>query len=772
MSRPRPGSATRAGAQARGLEPGGREPIDVARYDRAAALTPDETAALAAAGGEFARWADPVWPPGAALRRLITPLSDACGVIELPCPSERGRAQQAVGLLLAACASEGRAFWGFEPAVWGRLVGASQRAFFTAHPDVPDPAVRTYLMALGYLLGCATDLSRYGRYERERLARKVFGRSSVDAAVEQVRTVLTGWGYRREDRSILASALCETLLAACSPRLVDLSTELLETLRAAPHLRPRRAALYQVQRALAALGILEPPAPVPGGTTAFAGMHPTWAAWIRRWRATTCVAPATRKHDFVVLARAGRWLAATHPDIVEPGQWTRELCAAYVASLDRARSGEYTERTVGIAASRRGRPFSARTKDKYLGALRAFFRDCQEWGWIPRRFDPGRALATPRAVKALIGPQPRVIADEIWAKLLWAGLNLEAADLPADPAHRYYPLELIRAIALVWLFSGLRSDEIRRLRRGCIRWQKDAGVAAERGSAGATCLLDVPAHKTGTTFTKPVDPLVGEAVAAWEQVRPAQPPLLDRRTGEAVELLFCYRARPMDRSYINRRLIPILCQKAGVPQADARGPITSHRARATIASQLYNAKEPMTLFELQAWLGHRSPQSTQHYARITPTTLSRAYADAGYFARNVRVIEVLLDREAITSGAPAKGAPWQYFDLGHGFCTYSFFEQCPHRMACARCDFYVPKDSTTTQLLEARGNLQRMLCQIPLTDEERAAVEEGATAVEQLLERLTDIPTPAGPTPRQLTGRTLPVLDTPAPSVTAEEKGA
>ena len=41
----------------------------------------------------------------------------------------------------------------------------------------------------------------------------------------------------------------------------------------------------------------------------------------------------------------------------------------------------------------------------------------------------------------------------------------------------------------------------------------------------------------------------------------------------------------------------------------------------------------MTLFELQAWLGHRSPLSTQHYARITPTTLTKAYHDAGYFAR-------------------------------------------------------------------------------------------------------------------------------------------
>ena len=87
----------------------------------------------------------------------------------------------------------------------------------------------------------------------------------------------------------------------------------------------------------------------------------------------------------------------------------------------------------------------------------------------------------------------------------------------------------------------------------------------------------------------------------------------------------------------------------------------------------------MTLFELQAWLGHRSPHSTQYYARIAPTTLAQAYRDAGYFARNVRAIEVLIDRDAVQAGTAAGGTPWQYFDLGHGYCTYSFFEQCPHR---------------------------------------------------------------------------------------------
>ena len=129
----------------------------------------------------------------------------------------------------------------------------------------------------------------------------------------------------------------------------------------------------------------------------------------------------------------------------------------------------------------------------------------------------------------------------------------------------------------------------------------------------------------------------------------AQPKFEDRKTGELVDVLLAYRGARIGEKYVNQVLIPLLCRKAGVPREDVRGQITGHRARATIASQLYNAKDPMSLFELQAWLGHSSPHSTQHYARITPLTLTKAYTDAGYFARNVRAIEVLLDRDAITS---------------------------------------------------------------------------------------------------------------------------
>lgn len=102
----------------------------------------------------------------------------------------------------------------------------------------------------------------------------------------------------------------------------------------------------------------------------------------------------------------------------------------------------------------------------------------------------------------------------------------------------HYPLEFIRALSILWLFAGLRSDEMLRLRVGCIRWQAPPDDAA---GESRVCLLDVPVHKTGRAYTKPVDALVGEAIDAWEACRGDQPRIPDRKTGEPVALLFTHR---------------------------------------------------------------------------------------------------------------------------------------------------------------------------------------------------------------------------------------
>ena len=157
----------------------------------------------------------------------------------------------------------------------------------------------------------------------------------------------------------------------------------------------------------------------------------------------------------------------------------------------------------------------------------------------------------------------------------------------------------------------------------------------------------------------------------------------------------------------------------------------------------------MTLFELQEWLGHSTPMATQHYAKITPLKIAKSYAGAGYFARNLRPIEVLVDPGVVRSGLAAT-EPWKFYDLGHGYRTYDFLDQSQHRMACTKCDLYTPEQSTAALLLKGKKHLLGLLQEIPLGEAEQAAVEDGVTAYEKLLLKLVVVPTPAGPTPRRI----------------------
>jgi integrase len=743
-------------------------------YDRSGALTSDERDALVRLGpaglrrnraSGIPRRTARSWE---ALTRLVEPLDAARAALHHGDDVRYRRAGlHAAGLVLEHCGALGRSYWSWKAEEWAELVGSSAEEFLADRALPTETTVRPFVVALAYLVGGFDHFERLGTFNRFHLAKLVFGADAVETSIGDATDTLDRWGYRGIllQRHQLRGTFSQAFLLNRSPVLDDLSTEAFTRLRAHPATSTYQLPLlYALQRAVAALGHCE--APVRAGHNAnpvIEGADAAWVEWIERWQATSTLTPKVRAIIRTIMAKAGRWLAAEHPEITEPAQWTRQTCAAWVATIDRMSVGDYVQRHKGLAG-RQGTPISPRTKAHFLMATRTFFRDCQEWEWFPRRFDPARALAVPRSIAVLIATDPRVIADDVWAKLLWAGLNLEPDDLPGNSAGTYYPMELIRAVTLCWLFSGLRSDEITRLHVGCVRWQHRGcpipADAADVLAEEATCLLDVPVHKTGTAFTKPVDPLLGQAIEAWQHVRPSQPKTLDRKTAEHVDILFAVRAQPVARSYLNRTVIPALCAKAGVPSADVRGKITSHRARSTIASQLYNAKEPMTLFELQAWLGHRSPASTQHYAKISPATLSKAYTDAGYFARNLRTIEVLLDRDAVSSGRTAQGEPWQHYDLGHGYCSYSFFEQCLHRMACARCDFYIPKLSSRAQLLEGKQNLQRMLLAVPLTDDERAAVEDGHAALEALADRLSEMPSPAGPTPRSL-GNTVSATQLP-----------
>lgn len=727
-------------------------PIDLDRYDRSSALTAAEEDMLTryAEAYRFYRYGRTM-DFGETLDRLVKPLNDALDYAGI-----RTLFRKYVLLFfLREIAERKRAFWGWTTEEWIETIERQKKVEYQ------------HVIAVAYLLCGFSDLHRLSKNHiiYVVLARKVFGSDYMNTIAERVRKVLAEWGYLKATQQAVLRTVCEALLYIRSPHLDELTIEHIETVVASHPCRTGSYRKVAFSRVLASIGAvpeaMEIKRPVKDKKLSPAltlGVPAEWCRLSRLWFDRSTYALRNRNKSYYFLLNVGRWIGKVHPEVTSPADWTRELAAEAVSIVCQWHGGDWCSVDPAHVKSR-GQILAPSTRAGRISILRIFFRDLQEWELIPRRFDPMRSMVTPKSILALIGPNPRAIADDVWAKLIWAGLNLTADDLPKIGDFRHvpfpstaYPIEMSRALVTTWLFAGLRSNEIVRLRVGCIRWQKDDVTVPGTGEtlpADAVCLLDVPVNKTSTAFTKPVDRIVGEAIAAWEKVRPQGVKLPDPKTGELVDFLFLIRLTRVGMTYLNKTLIPALCKKAGVPLADVRGNITSHRARSTIASQLYNAREPMTLFELQEWLGHSSPHATQHYAKITPLKIAKSYADAGYFARNLRAIEVLVDQDVVRSGRAAT-EPWKFYDLGHGYCTYDFFEQCQHRMACAKCDFYMPKESTAALLLEGKSHLLRLLQEIPLGEAEQAAVEDGVAAYENLLSKLTDVPTPAGPTPRQI----------------------
>ncbi|MEV5047950.1 tyrosine-type recombinase/integrase [Streptomyces griseoincarnatus] len=625
---------------------------------------------------------------------------------------------------------------------------------------------RLHIAALGHLLGGHHRLHHTaGINQLRRLADLVFGPGATQPALDEFEQVLSSW---QTSPHLLewqvGNAVLDALLSAGSPRLEDLTDDLVRQLvddYKAAGLTSRRRGLIKISRVLADKGII--PAPLHANEDKagprpdmLSTVPPEWAEWALRWRKFSTHEPGTIRSMFSVILIGGRWAAEKHPDVISPDQWTRDIAAEYIADTMQATVGQWAGHNRN--RSRFGQPISAGGRAARIDSIRGFFCDLIEWEWIKPRFDPRRVMSMPLSLRAQMGPNPRIIDDASWAKLMAAGLTLNSEDLMPYGSGRarkagwkatYYPVEMVRAMVAVWLFGGCRVDEIRRLELDCVTW--DEGTDDTSGEPFTICLLHIPQNKTSRPFNKPVDPVVGQLIDAWKLVRPPQPDLADRKTGEKRQHLFCHRGQLVGKDYLNHNILPALCRKSGVPQTDSRGALTSHRARATIATQLLNAREPLTLNDLQQWLGHKHPSSTRYYAAILQRTLTAAYKKADYFARNVRTIQVLIDRESILTGAAAGGEqPWKYYDLGEGYCSYDFFAKCPHRLACARCPFYVPKQSSQGQLLAVKDGIDQMLERLDLTDDEREALEGDREAVTALAERLADTPTPGGLTPREL----------------------
>ncbi|WP_435874780.1 tyrosine-type recombinase/integrase [Pseudomonas chlororaphis] len=200
----------------------------------------------------------------------------------------------------------------------------------------------------------------------------------------------------------------------------------------------------------------------------------------------------------------------------------------------------------------------------------------------------------------------------------------------------------------------------------------------------------------------------------------------------------------MGASILNKTIIPILCAKAGGGLQDSRGQITSHRGRASAVTALANVPQGMSLIELMQWSGHSSPTSTMHYIRIRPTKLAASFVKADQMSH---MVSLLIDHDVI---ARHSDEPYTFYDLGDSYCANPFWSRCPHRMACAGCDFNLPKASARAQALESKVSIGRYLEAVPLTVDERAIVEGDLEKLDSLIRKLDNVPTLDGRTPNEI----------------------
>ena len=235
------------------------------------------------------------------------------------------------------------------------------------------------------------------------IARKVFGKETIDTHVQQLTAVLGTWGYREKNHHDFIACLCYLLLRNRSPQLEALSSEFLETVNQTCTFPCVQGYLFQISRALAALGLISRPLPDPkraarSVTSETDGkISESWLMWCRRWRAYSTA--QEKGHTYYLLLKVGRWLTVNHPEVTGPADFTYEIAAEFVAAVMDMKVGEWisAQRRSHLPIERIGQPLRPNARARLLKCLRAFLRDCQEWGWIPVRLNPNRALQAPRS---------------------------------------------------------------------------------------------------------------------------------------------------------------------------------------------------------------------------------------------------------------------------------------------------------------------------------------------------------------------------------------
>ncbi len=194
-----------------------------------------------------------------------------------------------------------------------------------------------------------TDISDLGRFDRAALAHKVFG-PAVERELKRVSDTLMTWGYAsRIAQNRERTCLCEAHVLNGSPRLEDLSFELIAKLHATSTKPERRHSFQRISKGLCSMGILDQPIQhgfdkARGGAAlnVRAGISEDWLSFASRWRSISMSSPNSRSTGYYLILKTGRWVTETYPQLASPERWTRETAVSIVAAACRMRIGDWS----------------------------------------------------------------------------------------------------------------------------------------------------------------------------------------------------------------------------------------------------------------------------------------------------------------------------------------------------------------------------------------------------------------------------------------------
>lgn len=734
-------------------------PIVPQDYDRSA-LTDEEVRALhmCVVQGRHTPTAREVVAARQLLVRLDAPIAD---VFHL---RYKGKCLDALTAVQRIVRSEmyrlGKIFWQWSAQDWFDILCPTVPLFEARHGK--NACTHMPVMDAAYLIGGVTDLRPVGmQHHASEAANTYFGAELVDAQCARVFDALAKKGYQNGKSSVhnIRQGLSMLFLLNRSPSLEDISGELL-------------AAVRRITTSLQALHILPTkpnnalPAPLHFGND---GMAQEWYAWCEAWYTQNVdLSPSSRKGVAHFVLSVGRWLQAHVPDVRTPEQWTEDLALQFRADLCTWTVGQYAVGKAQVILTTKGnlgKPLSQVTIASYLADIRRYFLDLTK---RPHRvdgepvhrirldFDPRDALSTPDPIKRAVDvASPRDIDLQVWAKLAIAAATFSGRDLPGTR----YPLSFYRALALIWVTSARRPDEIIRLRLDCLReeWAPEMldedGYPVERvtlndaqsesGSEGRglkLSYLQIPAGKNRGPFWIWIPDYVASEIEVWKRERPPQQrTLLDKKDRENVEYLFCSREMRVGKLFINASLIPALCKKAGVDMTDAKGRITGHRGRSTRLTLL--RRRGVSLEDLAEYAGHATTQTIRRYDREDPFQLHRIIRDADDTSR---IIEGVLDLEAASQGKPAVRWLIGYDADGNPMlCGNQCYITCPHRLDCKQCGMFMGGEKA--QLLHKGDQVLPIQSQVPMSPIEQCVVKEDQEGAQRCREALQQVPAPEAP---------------------------